>query len=92
MNQIKNFFYPKSICIVGASTKEKSIGYEILKNIKIYGYKGKIFPVNPNAEKILDYKCYNSVEFLKEKIDLAIVVVPKKTVEEVIEELLKKKC
>ncbi len=29
--ELKNFFYPKSICVVGASSKEKSIGYEVSK-------------------------------------------------------------
>lgn len=90
MNSIKYFFYPKSICIVGASTKEKSIGYELLKNIRDYGYRGKIFPVNPKADSILGYKCYNSTEEIIEPIDLAIVVVPKHYVEESIEMLLKK--
>jgi Acyl-CoA synthetase (NDP forming) len=58
MESLKNFFYPESICIVGASSKEKSIGYELLKNIRDYGYKGKIFPVNPKADEILSYKCF----------------------------------
>ncbi|MCX7796990.1 MAG: acetate--CoA ligase family protein [Melioribacter sp.] len=90
MESLEKFFYPKSLCIVGASAKEKSIGYEILKNIKDYGYLGKIFPINPNANKILDFKCYHDVEEVEDKIDLAIVVVPKKAVEESIDKVLKK--
>ena len=31
---LKNFFYPQYICVIGASSKEKSIGFEILKSIK----------------------------------------------------------
>jgi acetate---CoA ligase (ADP-forming) len=87
---IKNFFYPKSICVVGASTKEKSIGYELLKSIKLYGYKGKLFPVNPKADSVLDYKCYHSVGEITESIDLAIVMVPKAFAEQTIDELLSK--
>ncbi|MEJ5351595.1 MAG: acetate--CoA ligase family protein [Melioribacteraceae bacterium] len=90
MESLKKFFYPKSICIVGASSKEKSIGYELLKNIRDYGYKGKIFPVNPKADEILSYKCYHTVEEISEKIDLAIVVVPKHIAEESIISLLNK--
>jgi acyl-CoA synthetase (NDP forming) len=88
--KIKSFFYPSSICIAGASTKEKSIGYELLKSIKDYGYTGKIYPVNPKANSILDYKCYNSIEEINNKIDLAIVLVPKTAVEDTIESLLLK--
>jgi acetyltransferase len=91
MNEtIKNFFYPKSICVVGASTKEKSIGYELLKSIKLYGYKGKIFPVNPKADTVLDYKCYRSISDIAAPIDLAIVMVPKTIVEQTLDELISK--
>lgn len=88
---LNNFFYPSSICIAGASSKEKSIGYELLRSIKTYGYKGKVFPVNPKADKILGYKCYPSVNSVNSDIDLAIVAVPKISVEETIGHLLAKK-
>ncbi len=88
---LNNFFYPSSICIAGASSKEKSIGYELLRSIKTYGYKGKVFPINPKADKILGYKCYPSVNSVNSDIDLAIVAVPKISVEETIEHLLAKK-
>lgn len=90
MTSLQNFFYPKTICVVGASTKEKSIGYEILKTIKVYGYIGKVLPVNPKANEVLDYKCYRSVEEIHEPIDLAIVVVPKQFAESSIDSLLVK--
>ncbi|WKZ69586.1 MAG: acetate--CoA ligase family protein [Melioribacteraceae bacterium] len=90
MDSIKNFFYPKSICVVGASTKEKSIGYELLHTISNYGYKGIIYPVNPKAESVLGYKCYKSIEEIDENIDLGIVIVPKQFAEESIDSLLAK--
>lgn len=90
MNPIRNFFYPESICVAGASTKEKSIGYELLKTISGYGYKGIIYPVNPKAESVLGYKCYKSIEEIEGKIDLGIVVVPKQFAEDSIDSLLKK--
>ena len=88
IDPIKNFFYPESICLVGASTKEKSIGFELLKTMKSYGYTGKIFPVNPKADFILGYKCYRSPADIGENTDLAIVVVPKQFVENSIDDLI----
>ena len=79
---IQNFFYPATFCIVGASSKEKSIGYELLKSVKEYGYTGKVLPVNPKAHEILGYKCFSTIEEIKESIDLAMVVVPKAFAEE----------
>ncbi len=89
-SKVKNFFYPSAICIAGASTKEKSIGYELLKSIKKYGYMGKVYPVNPKAEKILGFKNYKSINLIPARIDLAVVVVPKAFVEETIDQLLLK--
>lgn len=88
--EINNFFYPKSVCIVGASSKEKSIGYEILKSVKSYSYTGNVFPVNPKSEKILGYNCYKSILDIEENIDLAIIVVPKKFVNDSIDQLIVK--
>ena len=91
MNQnLKNFFYPKTFCIVGASSKEKSIGYELLKSVREYGYTGKVLPVNPKADEILGYKCYGSIEEISEPIDLAMVVVPKAFAVDSIDKLLNK--
>ncbi len=89
--EIRNFFYPKSVCIAGASSKEKSIGYELLKSIKNFGYTGKVFPVNPKAESILGYNCFKKIEEINDQIDLVIVVVPKNFVEDTIDEILRKK-
>ncbi len=87
---MKNFFYPRSLCVVGASSKEKSIGYEILRSIKEYSFTGEVLPVNPNAEEILGYKCYSSILDIKTEIDLAIIVVPKKFIDESINEVIEK--
>ncbi len=90
MSSLNNFFYPGTVCIVGASTKEKSIGYEILKTIKNYGYGGQVLPVNPKADEVLGYKCFHSIEAIDANIDLAVVVVPKQFAEESIDQLLAK--
>lgn len=87
---LTNFFYPKTFCIVGASSKEKSIGYELLKSVKEYGYTGKVLPVNPKIDEVLGYKCYSSIEKITDAIDLAMVVVPKVFAEESIIKLLNK--
>ncbi|MCC7093641.1 MAG: acetate--CoA ligase family protein [Ignavibacteriaceae bacterium] len=85
-----DYFYPKSICVVGASSKPKSLGYELTKSIKQYGYTGKLFLINPKSDEILGYKCYPTIESVKEKIDLAIIMVPKQFVEESIKQLTDK--
>jgi len=89
-NSIRNFFYPHSICVAGASTKQFSIGNEVIKNIKLFNYTGKVFPINPKAESILGFKSYKSINEIYKVIDLAIVMVPKRFTVETINELLAK--
>jgi acetyltransferase len=85
-----NYFYPKSICVAGVSSKPKSLGYELVKSIKKYGYTGNLFLVNPKSDEILGYKCYQSIDSINDKIGLAIVMVPKPFVKETLDQLLKK--
>ncbi len=80
INTIRNFFYPESVLLIGASSKPKSIGYEILRGMIDFGYKGKIFVVNPKNEEILGIKCNKSIEEIEENISLAIILVPKQLV------------
>lgn len=81
---MNNFFNPKSIAVIGASKTPGKVGYDILKNLIQYGFEGEIYPVNPNAENILGKKAYPSIVDIPEKIDLAVIVVPPKSVLEVI--------
>jgi len=87
---LDSIFKPKSVAIIGASRSPGKIGYEILRNIKEYGYKGKIYPVNPAAEEILDIKCYHSVLDVPGTIDLAIISIPARFVPPIIDQLAKK--
>lgn len=84
------FFYPKSICIVGASSKPKSLGYELTKSVKLYGYTGELVLVNPKADEILGFKCYPTINDIEIPIELAIVMVPKQFVEDSTKDLLNK--
>ncbi|MFA6547586.1 MAG: acetate--CoA ligase family protein [Candidatus Magasanikbacteria bacterium] len=88
---LNSIFYPKSIAIIGASTEVGHVGNDIVKNLITQGYKGKIFPVNPKATELYDLKCYPFVLAIKEKVDLAIIVVPSGIVPTVLETVAKKK-
>jgi acetyltransferase len=88
---LRRFFYPNSVALIGASRTKGKVGYEILKNLLQGKYKGKVYPVNPKAKKILGKKCFASVLDIAEKIDLAVIMVPAKVVPQVLEECGRKK-
>jgi len=79
---LKYFFEPESVAIIGASKTPGKAGNEILKNLLANEFRGKIFPVNPTEEEIMGFKSFPSVKEIREKIDLAVFIVPaEKTVE-----------
>ena len=86
MDSLKNIFQPKSIAVIGASTRRGAIGREILHNIIINEFNGKVFPVNPKAGVIHSIKCYPSILEVPDKVDLAIVAVPREAVAGVAEQ------
>ncbi len=81
---------PKSIAIVGASTQPGKIGYTVLDNLLKSGYKGKIFPINPQASEILGIKVYPNVESVPDAVDAAVLTVPAKLCAQVTEDCGKK--
>jgi len=85
-NPFNKFFSPKSIAVVGASRSPEKVGYQILKNCIDGGYKGKIYPINPNADSILKLKCYKTLSHVKKPIDVAIIVTPAPMVATIIAE------
>lgn len=87
---MKKLFNPQSIAVIGASRHEDKLGYQILKNIIDAGFTGKIFPVNPEAEEILSKKCFPTVIEISDQVDLAIIVVPKEIVPEILRQCVKK--
>lgn len=86
---MEKFFYPKSVAVIGASREERKIGFVLLKNLK-EKFKGKVYPVNPNAKEILGLKSFPSVLNIDDEIDLAIVAVKASIVPSILEECGKK--
>ncbi|MEM4529175.1 MAG: CoA-binding protein, partial [Candidatus Methanomethylicaceae archaeon] len=77
---------PKSIAIIGASNNPRKIGHEIMKNIIISGYEGKIYPINLEGKDVLGFKSYTSILSISDEIDLAIIAIPASFVIDVLEE------
>lgn len=90
-SNLKFAFNAKSVAIIGASRNPGKIGYVVLENFVKGGYKGKIYPVNPEAKEILQVKCFPSIAKIPHDIELAVVVVPGAFVPKVIEECGQKK-
>jgi len=76
IHNLDKIFKPESVAIIGASEKQGSIGYSLVKNILGAGYQGKVFPVNPRHKFIKGLKAYSSVSKIKQPVDLAVMATP----------------
>jgi len=91
VEDLRPIFSPKSIAVIGASRSPMKIGYEILQNILVQGYTGKVYPINPEAPVIMGLKTQPSVIAVRDDIDLAIIAVPAEFVPKVMTECARKK-
>ncbi|MBN1948665.1 MAG: CoA-binding protein, partial [Candidatus Cloacimonetes bacterium] len=83
--KLNKIFNPKVIAIIGASAKEGSVGHALMKNIIGSGFDGIVYPINPKRSNILGVKSYQSLEEIPDRVDLAIIATPARTVPEVVE-------
>lgn len=91
---------PKSIAVVGASSRVDSVGHGILKGL-VHGcvfesgactpYPGKVFAVNHNGGEVLGKTCFVSLAAIPEPVECAVVAVPAPAVPQIIRDAAAKK-
>ncbi|HEW89775.1 MAG TPA: hypothetical protein ENG43_00345, partial [Candidatus Bathyarchaeota archaeon] len=80
------FFKARSVAVIGASSRPGKIGHEILRNLALYEYRGRVYPINPRADEILGLKCYPSILDVPDEVDLAVIAVASEATPKVVEE------
>ena len=73
----------KSLAIVGASERARWPS-EIFKNLREFGYCGRISLVNPRQTEVFGQQCFPSLRALPEPVDHALVIVPAAAVPDVL--------
>ena len=80
-------FKPKSIALVGASTRASSVGAVLARNLLRGGFKGPVMPVNPKHHVIESVLTYPDIASLPETTDLAVISTPANVVPQIVQEL-----
>jgi acetyltransferase len=88
--QLDHFFKPSSVAFIGASDKEGSLGWAVLRNMIQAGFKGELHPVNPKYREIQGRPCFREVADIPGEVNLAVILVPARAVPEVVEQCGKK--
>ena len=83
---LESLFRPKKVAVIGASSKELSIGNRVIKNLIDFGFKGDIYPINPKADEIRGIKAFKSITDCPDNIDVVHMVIPAKFVPQAVED------
>jgi acetyltransferase len=84
MNPLNRVFEPKTVAIIGASNKEGSVGYALIKNMIGSGFKGTLYPINYKNKSIYGVRSYAKLSDTRDEIDLAIIATPASTVPDLV--------
>ena len=90
MNPLKGFLEPKSIAILGASTKPESVSALSIGNLLKHGYDGRVYLVNPKGGELFGKKVYSNIMEIDDSVELAIIHVPPVVVVDAIKECTRK--
>jgi len=75
IEQFKPLFEPKTVAVVGASTKGTALPNVFIRRIREFGYAGAIYPIHPSAESIDGLKAYRSLGDTPEPVDYAYIAI-----------------
>jgi acyl-CoA synthetase (NDP forming) len=82
---------PRSIAIVGISSRPGSAGHMVLGNLALAGFPGDIHLVGRNLASVEGRPCLSSIDALPENVDLAVLTVPAGAVGEAVAACVRRK-
>ena len=89
-NDISAFFEPRAVAIFGSLKDNGGPGHGAIKNMLDFGFRGKIYPVNPSRGEVLGLTAYSSLDEVTGPVDLAMVIIPPPAVPWVVEQCAQK--
>lgn len=87
VRNLEYLFRPKSVAVIGASTRPRSVGIIVMRNLLEGGFGGPIMPVNPHYEAVAGVLAYPDVASLPRAPELAVICTPPPTVPKLIDDL-----
>lgn len=86
IHKLNPVFNPQRIALIGVSTNPNSVSGKVLINLVSGGFRGVVYPINPECEAVMGIPCIPSVSSCPKVPDLAIICTPAEKVPEVIGE------
>ena len=82
---IEQMMRPRSVAIIGMSSKPGTPSHTVLRNLQTSEFKTQIHLVGRSGGEIEGIPCLTSIDQLPEGVDLAILIVPADAVRETLE-------
>lgn len=76
VHNLDSIFKPQRIALIGVTTNPNSVGGKTLSNLVGGGFRGVVYPVNPDYEAVLGIPCYAGIKSLPRTPDLALICTP----------------
>ena len=68
-------FMPRTVAVVGASTKGTALPNVFIRRIREFGFTGEIYPIHPSAAEIDGLRAYPSLAATPQPVDYAYIAV-----------------
>ncbi|HET9115831.1 MAG TPA: GNAT family N-acetyltransferase [Gaiellaceae bacterium] len=73
---LEPFFRPKTLAVIGASSRRGSIGGELFRNVIAADFAGSAYPVNRGGDPVAGVHGYRSVGEIPDAVELAVISLP----------------
>jgi len=86
IHKLNPIFNPQRIAVIGVTTNPNSVSGKVLINLVSGGFRGVVYPVNPDHEAVMGIPCYPDVKSLPKVPDLGIICTPAEKVTSAVQE------
>jgi acetyl-CoA synthetase len=83
---------PRSIAVVGATSRPGSYADETLRNLRRMGFRGRVWGVHPTRRRVHGRTCVPTVGDLPDPVDAVVVAIPAAGVPAVIDQAGERGC
>jgi acyl-CoA synthetase (NDP forming) len=90
-SNIRRLLKPRSVAVVGASEDPRTMGGNVLVNLKRAGFSGPLHLVSRRRSEIDGQPCVKSIDDLPEGVDSVVLIIPQEAVIESIEACARRK-
>lgn len=77
---------PRGVAVIGASADLSRIGGQPIRLLTEYGYKGRVYPVNPKYSEVKGLACYPDIAAVPRPCDVALIALSAALVPDAVEQ------